>query len=172
MNTVFRKILNVFGRFFGNAACRRALYIIALCLFVLTDYRHAGLTRMTFVFYTIDKGNEVVEERMLPLPQDQEKKIGFYVTEALLGPASQGTLSLFPRDTRLESLLLRDGVVYLDLSETAALPVEDGGDCFQSLSTLDKGIIRNFNFVKEVRLFIAGNEAFPEKFRGKPGRIL
>jgi hypothetical protein len=172
MNTVLRKILNGFGRFFGNASCRGVLYLIALCLFVLADYRQAGLTRMTFVFYTIDNENEVVEERMLPLPRDQEEKIGFYVEEALLGPASQNTLSLFPRDTRLESLLFRNGVVYLDLSETAALPVEGGGDCFRSLSILNNGIRRNFNFVKEVRLFIAGNEAFPEKFREKSGVIL
>ena len=61
------------------------------------------------------------------------------------------------------SLLFRDGVVYLDLSEAAALPVE-GGNSFQSLSALRGGIMRNFGFVKDVRLFIAGNEAFPGRF--------
>jgi len=167
MNIIFRKTLNALGRFFGRAAYRRLLYLILLCLFVLGDYLSMGLSRMTFIFYTIDMGNELVEERMLPLPLDQEKKIGFYVGEALLGPASQDALALFPRDTQLESLLFRNGVVYLDLSETAALPVEDGGDCFRSLSALNRGIRRNFSFVKEVRLFIAGNEVFPKKFRGK-----
>jgi hypothetical protein len=170
MNAVFRKTNP--GRFSGKPVYRRFLYLILLCLFGLADYLYMGLSRATFIFYTIDRGYCLVEERMLPLPRDQEKKIAFYVEEALLGPVSQNTMSLFSRDTRLESLLFRDGVVYLNLSETAAFPVEGGGDCFRSLSVLNKGIRRNFNFIKEVKFFIAGNEAFPEKFHGKSGVIL
>jgi hypothetical protein len=159
-----RGILGVFGRFFGNTACRALLCLGLLCLFALFDYRRSGLTRTTFVFYSTETGSELVEERMLPLPRDREEKIRFYAAEALLGSAMRDALPLFPRDTRLESLLFRDGVVYLDLSGIAALPVE-GGDSFRSLSALRGGIRRNFGFVKDVRLFIAGHEAFPEKFR-------
>ncbi|MDR2053212.1 MAG: GerMN domain-containing protein [Treponema sp.] len=152
-----------FFRFFANPVCRVLVCLVLLCLFAFFDYRRAGLTRTTFVFYDIENGNELVEERMLPLPRDREEKIRFYASEALLGPALQNALPLFPRDTRLESILFREGVVYLDLSESAALPVE-GGDSFQSLFTLYRGIRRNFNFVEDVRFFIAGNEAFPGKF--------
>ncbi|MDR2785363.1 MAG: GerMN domain-containing protein [Treponema sp.] len=163
-NSGVRGILTLPGRLFGNAAFRAFVCLGLLCLFVFFDYRHAGLTRATFVFYSTESGGELVEERMLPLPQDREEKLKFYVAEALLGPALQDALPLFPRDTRLESLLFRDRVVYLNLSEAAALPVE-GGDSFQSLSALYRGIRRNFNFVMDVRFFIAGNEAFPGKFR-------
>jgi hypothetical protein len=159
-----RGILGIPGRFFANAACRALLCLVLLCLLAFFDYRRPGLTRTTFVFYDIESGNERVEERMLPLPQNPEGKLEFYVAEALLGPALQGARPLFPRDTRFESLLLRDGVVYVNLSEAAALPVE-GGDSFRSLSALRGGILRNFGFVKDVRVFIAGNEAFPGKFR-------
>jgi hypothetical protein len=171
MNAVFTKTLHTLGRFFGKAACRRFFYLGLLCLFVLLNLLYPGFTRMTFVFYTVDTEYELVEERMLSLPRDREKQVAVYVEESLLGPASQDTEPLFPRDTRLESLLFRNGVVYLDLSENAVLPLENGGDCFRSLSALNKGIRRNFNFVKEVRLFITGNEAFPEKFREKSGII-
>jgi hypothetical protein len=155
------------GRFFGNPACRALICLGLLCLLAFLDHRHSAFTRTTFIFYDIETGNELVEERMLPLSGNREEKLAFYAAEALLGPALQNALPLFPRDTRLESLLFRDGVVYLDLSETAALPVEGGGS-FQSLSALYRGIRRNFAFVKDVRFFIAGNEAFPGRWRQPP----
>jgi hypothetical protein len=164
MNAFFRLIAGALGRFFGSPVCRALLYLALLCLFTFLDYRAAALTRLTFVFYGIEGGGGLVEERMLPLSGDQEKKLGFYVKEALLGPASQEALPLFPRDTRLESLLFRDGVVYLDLSETAILPVEGEG-CFRNLSALRAGIMRNFGFVKDIRLFVVGSEVFPDQFR-------
>jgi hypothetical protein len=154
----------IFVRFSGNTACRALLCLGILSLLALLDYRRSGLTRTTLVFYSIETGSELIEERMLPLPRDQEEKIKFYIAETLLGSALRDALPLFPRDTQLESILFRDGVVYANISETAALPAE-GGDNFRSLSTLRGGILRNFRFVKDVRLFIAGNEAFPGKFR-------
>jgi hypothetical protein len=166
-----RGMPGIFGRFFGNAAYRVLLCLSFLCLLTLHDYRRSGLTRTTLVFYSIETGGELVEERMLPLPRDREAQLRFYVAEALLGPIGRDALPLFPRDTRLESLLFRGRVVYVDLSGAAALPVE-GGDSFRSLSVLRGGIRRNFSFVKDVRLFIAGNEAFPEKFRLSGGETL
>jgi hypothetical protein len=92
------------------------------------------------------------------------------VEEALLGPISANSLPLFPRETRLLSLLYRDGVVYVDLSEDAVLaPMEgaflSGGEVFTSMETLYQGIKRNFSFVKDVRFFIAGKAAYAGKFR-------
>jgi hypothetical protein len=153
--------------FFGNSVWHRFLCFFLLALLALlafVDYRTQEFRRVTFVFYDIESGNEQVEERMLPLLPDQEKKLELYAAEALLGPFSRTLRPLFLRDTRLESILLRNGVVYLNLSENAVFPVEEG-DSFQSLSTLQRGIRRNFNFVKDVHLFIAGNEVFPAKFR-------
>jgi hypothetical protein len=152
------------GFFFGNAARRGFLCLFLLALLAFLDYRTRETRRVTFVFYDIENGSEQVEERMLPLPPDRERILEFYTEEALLGPISRGLRPLFPRDTRLESLLLRNGVVYLNLSENAAFPVEGGGT-FQSLSALRGGLLRNFGFVKDIRLFIAGNEVFPAKFR-------
>ncbi|MDR1129246.1 MAG: GerMN domain-containing protein [Treponema sp.] len=161
-----RLVLGVPARFFGSAVCRRILYLVLLGLLAFLDYRARGLVRATYVFYDIESGNELVEERLLPLPPDQEGKLRFYTDEALLGPVSPNALPLVLRGTRLESLLFRGGTVYLDLSESAAFPVGEGGS-LKSLSALRRGIMRNFGFVKDVRLFIAGNEAFPERFRQK-----
>jgi hypothetical protein len=71
---------------------------------------------------------------------------------------------LFPRETRLQSLLYRDGVVYANFSESAALPPLEGGDVFRNLVSLYEGIMRNFSFVKDVRFFIVGKAAYFEEF--------
>jgi hypothetical protein len=92
------------------------------------------------------------------------------VEEALLGPSSPYSLPLFPRETRLVSLLYRNGVVYADLSEEAVLPPVEGGpvaggEVFTNMETLYHGIKRNFSFVRDVRFFIAGKAAYAGKFR-------
>jgi hypothetical protein len=63
--------------------------------------------------------------------------------------------------------MYREGVVYADLTESAVLPPSAGSwDVFRSLLTLNEGIRRNFSFVRDVRLFVGGNEVFFEEFRG------
>jgi hypothetical protein len=122
------------------------------------------------VFYARAGGATVVEERMLKLaePPSLESEIRHYVEEVLLGPISPDSAPLFPGETRLRSLLFRDGVLYVDLSEPAALPLLDesprGMDVFSNVYTLNEGIRRNFATVKEVRFFITGREIFHENF--------
>jgi len=152
--------------------------LAALAAAALIEFLVLGLARKTFVFYAIDSGKAFVEERMLrkPVsggsmrPSTREVQITRYVEEALLGPVSANSLPLFPKETRLLSLLYRDGVVYVDLSEDAALPPLEGaslpgGGVFTSMETLYQGIKRNFSFIKDVRFFIAGKAAYAGKFR-------
>ncbi|MDR3122293.1 MAG: GerMN domain-containing protein [Treponema sp.] len=150
---------------------RKKIYRRFLCLCVLlglacADFLLLGLARRTFVFYSIDNSHDqAVEDRMVARTGSRENDIKRYVEETLLGPVALDSAPLFPRGTRLESLLCRDGVVYADLSESAALPVPEGPGVFAALHTLRGGIKRNFSSVKDVRLFIVGREAYPEKFR-------
>ena len=146
--------------------CRRFVYLCVLLILALADFLLLGLARRTFVFYFIDDASPLVEDRMLARTGSRERDIRRYVEEALLGPVSLDAAPLFPRGTRLASLLYRDGVVYADLTESAALPVSEGPGVFDALNALQDGIKRNFSGVKDVRLFIAGHEAYPEKFRG------
>jgi hypothetical protein len=125
----------------------------------------SGLVRRTFVFYSINDGMVTVEDRMLKRSPSRELDIVRYVEEVLLGPISPDLAPLFPQETRLRSLLYRDGVVYADLSESAAEPPPEGGDVFRSLYTLNTGIRRNFSFVKDVRLFIAGKTGYYDEFQ-------
>ena len=157
------------------------VFLAILAAAALIEFLVLGLARKTFVFYAIDSGEALVEERMLRVgnlasgrslanSSTREVQITRYVEEALLGPISANSLPLFPRETQLLSLLYRDGVVYVNLSEEAALPPLEGaslsgGEVFTGLETLYQGIKRNFSFAKDVRFFIAGNAAYAGRFR-------
>ncbi|MDR2417921.1 MAG: GerMN domain-containing protein [Treponema sp.] len=147
-----------------NLKAVRAIVCVALLFFLgvyaFVDFRLSRRERRTFVFYTLYEGTAEVEDRMFLREPSEESNIRRFVEEILLGPVSPDLVPLFPRETQLRSLLYRDGVVYADLSESAVLVSLNGGNVFQSLGTLDTGIRRNFPFVRNVKLFIEGNQVF------------
>jgi hypothetical protein len=179
MNGETRNIPVIFSR---SRMPKRGVLLIALAvlgLAALIEFLVLGLARRTFVFYTIDNRIASVEERFLKRSSSREVDITRYVEEALLGPVSPNSLPLFPPETRLLSLLYREGVVYVSLSEEAAMPVIlpapespllsgalfQNGEVFTSLETLCSGVKRNFSFVRDMRFFIAGKAAYAGKFR-------
>jgi len=166
MSTFFKGLLSSLGSFLGKKKNRRFLYLTIICLFALWEFFYSGLVRRTFLFYSNVEGNIVVEDRMLRRSQVRETDIRRYVDEVLLGPVTPNLAPLFPRETRLISFMYRGSVVYADLSEAALLAGIEGGDVFRSMLTLNEGIRRNFPYVRDVRLFIGGNEAFFKEFRG------
>jgi spore germination protein GerM len=105
---------------------------------------------------------------MLKHSNSLEGDIIRYTEETLLGPVAPDLLPLFPRETRLKSLLFRNGVVYADFSQDAVLPPVEGGMVFNNFRTLHAGILRNFSNVKEVRFFIEGIAIYVEEF-GRAG---
>jgi hypothetical protein len=165
----------VFGRFSIPKSGFFLLALLFLAMAALIDFFTLGLARRTFMFYDIDSGVVSVEDRLLPVSRGdtlasygsrryspRELDITRYVEEALLGPVSSNSMPLFPRETRLRSLLYRNGVVYLDLSEEAVLPPPEGGEVFMNMKTLYAGIRRNFPFVRDLRFFIAGKAAYAQ----------
>ena len=164
MKNAFKTFLTSTSRFFSKKKNRRIVYLLLVFLVALGDFLHSGLVRKTFVFYSHIGGNVTVEDRMLRRSFDRELDVRLYVEDALLGPMSPGLMVLFPRETYLSSFMLREGVVYANLTESAVLPPPGSWDVFRSLLTLNEGIRRNFSYVKDVRLFIGGNETFFEEF--------
>ena len=150
--------------FFTKSCLFRTLLLGILLLVALLAFRNSGLERRTFVFFSLENRKTLVEERMLAKSSSPEGDIRRYVEEALLGPASPDATLLFPAETTLRSLMLRDGVVYIDFSETAALQSQEGGEVLENFTTLYRGIRRNFNFVRGIKFFIIGNESFIDHF--------
>jgi len=149
---------------FLSSPIKRYLFFIGLIVLIaLVDFLALGLARRTFVFYNIDNGVIVVEDRMLRHSRStsgnksREEDIIRYTEETLLGPISPDLLPLFPRETRLKSLMYRNRIVYADFSQSAALPPLEGGNVLDNFRTLYDGILRNFSYVKDIRFFIEGN---------------
>jgi hypothetical protein len=165
MNVVLKDVLHAAARFLAVKRKRRLLLLAILGGIALTEFFVLGLAKRTFVFYTVDSEKLTVEGRMIKRSPLREVNITRYVEEALLGPASPGLLPLFSAETRLQSLLFRDGIVYAGFSEEAALPPFEGGEVLKNLRILYTGIQRNFPFVHDVRFFIAGKAAYHEEFR-------
>ena len=166
MSALQRAMLSSLHSFFGNKKKRRLFYLAVLCVFTFGSFLLSGLARRTFIFHSSIDGSTIIEDRMLRQSKDKETDIRRYVDEVLLGPATPDSAPLFPRETRLHSFMYRDGIVYVDLTEPAAIPLGETGDVFPSLLTLNMGIRRNFSQVKDVRLFIGGNEVFFNEFQG------
>lgn len=136
------------------------LVLVILCLGALADFLLQGKARRTAVFSSLDGKKEIVEERMLLRTRSREADITAYVEDVILGPSSLEEAHLLNRGSAIESLLFRDNIVYLGLSEEAAIPPAEGGEVLRSLATLKQGVCRNFPYVKDVYIFIEGNESF------------
>jgi len=166
MNGILVAVFTPVKNFFSSSLNRCLILVGILAFFTVAEFFYLGLARRTFVFYTISEGVLIVEDRMLKHSPSREVDIIRYVEEALLGPVSPDLLPLFPRETKLKSLLFRDGVVYADFSESAALPPIEGGNTLYNFRTFYSGIIRNFPYIKDVRFFIEGNAIFVNEFLG------
>jgi len=164
MGASFIGILKSVSSLLVSKPIRRLFLIIILAVAALVEFYNLGLARRTFVFYTVNDGSIVVEDRMLKRSSSREIDIIRYTEEVILGPVAPDLQPLFPRETRLKSLLYRDGVVYADLTIDAELPAE-GGTTVENFRTLYAGILRNFSFVSDVRFFIDGRAAYAEEFR-------
>ncbi len=149
---------------------RRILFLICLVLLgaaACTDFFLISNERRTMVFYTVKDNIPVIEERMIPSADTVEESLTRYVDEVLLGPVDLDTAPLFPEGSRLESLMYRDGDVFINLSETAALPPVNGiRDVKQNIMTFVAGIKRNFASIGKVVFFINGNEVFFDENTG------
>ncbi|MCL2186990.1 MAG: GerMN domain-containing protein [Treponema sp.] len=160
MIELIKKIFKPITGFLSSPIKRRFLFLVILVLAALIEFLILGLARRTFVFYTVDNGEIVVEDRMLKHSASREEDIIRYTEETLLGPVSPDLLPLFPRDTKLKSLLYRKKAVYIDFTESAALiPLENRElrSTIGNFRTLYDSILRNFSYVKDVRFFIEGN---------------
>ncbi|MCL2805439.1 MAG: GerMN domain-containing protein [Treponema sp.] len=156
LNAIFKSAAS----FLASPVKRRLLFIAILGVIALVEFFVLGLARRTFVFYNVDDGVIVVEDRMLKHSKSKEEDIIRYTEETLLGPVSPELLPLFPRDTKLKTLMYRNRVVYADFTESAALSSVEGGSVFDSFRTLYEGISRNFSYVKDIRFYIEGNAVF------------
>ena len=170
MNSGIKSIFGAIFRFFSSKSRRRLIFLTVLGLYALAQFLYLGQVRRTFIFYSI-KGKEngsrvIIENRSIKRSTSKEASVRRYVEEALLGPVTPDAMPLFPANTKLNSMYYSqsEGTVYINFTKEAELPPEEGVGAFTNFYSLYSGIRRNFQYIKDVRFFIAGKEAFSGKF--------
>jgi len=135
--------------------------LLAAAVFVLSCalwgvYRQPG-RRYVFLFCSADSGRLVQENRWLT---SDTSECAAYVDELLLGPCVERCRPLFSPGTRALSCFVREGTLYVELSDELmsesgdAVAIRDGVELFT------KNVRRNFPRIKQVELFADGKKMF------------
>jgi hypothetical protein len=142
----------------GATSALAFLFLLSLCLYLFVPGR---LARTVLRFPDEISHSLTPEVRSLPFNWDQEHNVELTVREILLGPARHNHLRLFSRDARLNSVLVRDGKVFIDLSEEAFLPDHDVIYSPQvALEVLKATLMDNFAGVSHVMISVGGEPAW------------
>jgi len=145
-----RTLLGALGTFFF-------LFLLSLCLYLFLPGK---LVRTVFVFPDEISKKLSPEVRSLPFTWDQEHNVELAVREILLGPARHNHLRLFSRQAGLKSVLVRNGKIYIDLSEEAFLPDPDViYSPAVALEVLKATLMDNFAGVSQVMISVGGEPA-------------
>lgn len=132
----------------------------SLSIYFFIDNVHVTRT----FFFPERTGRLSGEIRRLPEQKSSEAKIELFVNELILGPFSIDHERLVPENTKLLSLMFRDGnTVYLDFS--ADLVVHDDSSILslgEMVLGIKKNIFYDFPFVKKIIVSVDGEQLPPE----------
>jgi hypothetical protein len=153
--------IRVRGRPAAAAAAFLVLFALSLVLFLVTPSARAR--RVLFFPATAAPSAAgrpvrlVAEARFLPRHRDGDRDARELVEAVLLGPARRGTAALFPPAATVRTLMVRRGVLFVDLSATAAIP-----DPLAPLplgvatDALARAVRFNFRWIREIALTVDG----------------
>ena len=106
------------------------------------------------------------ERRLLPRVATDRRAMRLVVEDLLLGPSRIEHSRAFPRETRIESLILSDRTLYVDLSEQAMLhSAEVRVDVRTGLRAIRETLLYNFRSLDEVVITIDGNVPYSPAYR-------
>jgi hypothetical protein len=131
------------------------LFLIVLSLFFYFLSRPWS-TRVLF-FPDSATGRLVGERRFLPPRRGVTANVELYVQELILGPADPLLTRVVPRDVTLQSVLSRQGEVYVGLSkEIIDLSPEATLSFDLAIQTIANGVLFNFPHVRRLYLLVEG----------------
>lgn len=112
--------------------------------------------RRTFEF-PMNNGGCVTEIRYLADGENLEARIKSYVQELLLGPRHHRGMNLLTPGTKINSIFVRDDVLYVDFAESALLPGINTVENLLGLPLIEKNVFTNFGNIDTIILYINGN---------------
>ena len=99
------------------------------------------------------------ERRAIPSQPNRELEIEYVLRELILGPTVLQLSRTLPRDTRIESVIYRKDVLYLDFDPEILFRTGEGAPELQeSLDIVRKTIEFNYPMVDDIRFFVDGSE--------------
>ena len=129
------------------------LIVLSLAFYFLSK---PWSTRVLF-FPESTTGRLVGERRFLPPRRGVTANVELYVQELILGPADPLLDRVVPRDVTLQSVLSRQGEVYVGLSkEIIDLSPEAAMSFDRAMQTIANGVLYNFPHVKRLYLLVEG----------------
>ncbi len=104
----------------------------------------------------------VAEARLLPRHRDAGRDARELVDAVLLGPARHGEAPLFPAATTVRTLVVRRGVLYVDLSAQAAFPDPVAPVALEDAAAALRRTVRfNFPGIREIAFTVDGQVPRP-----------
>jgi hypothetical protein len=106
------------------------------------------------------------ERRLLPRVDDARRAMELLVEDMLLGPAAIQHSRALPRETRINSFILSDRTLYVDLSQNAMLQsAEVRVDVQIGLDAIRESLLYNFRRLDDVVITIDGNVPYAPAYR-------
>lgn len=134
-----------------------ALFLFLIVLSLSFYFLSTPWSARVLFFPETATGRLVGERRFLPPRRELTANVELYVQELILGPADPLLSRVVPRDVTLQSVLSRQGEVYVslskeivDLSPGAALSFD------RAVQTIANGVLYNFPHVKRLYLLVEG----------------
>jgi hypothetical protein len=160
-------ILQKIKGFFQISLQRRLTFLLVLLAIASLDIMLIPKKRYIYGFYAQKTNSLHVETRYLIAGKTKEERLQHYIEEYLLGPTSVDMTPLFPLDAFLTTVMIRNEKAYINLSDSAALSVPNSVTFEKRARLFTQMIQKNFQSIKEITLFIAGNEVYQTNTKQK-----
>ena len=133
------------------------VFFIALAFFFIGD----GRDRINGLIFFPEPARKGLsgEPRRIYRQETLEGNVRLLINEMLLGPMNIRHTSIFPMNTRLKSVLIREGVAYVDFTPDLLFPGAGARLSFDELlAAVRQTVLYNFRQLADVIITINGQE--------------
>lgn len=152
------KKLNKISLVFFCIIC--ASLILSLTMFLVKK----NGARRVFVFPSVEKGVYIVETRRLQT-KTSKSNVEYYIDELMLGPQTERCRFIFPKKTKILSIIQKNKVLYVDFSKDIVNPEEESKllPGKQAMELFKTNIKKNFPRISRIEIFVEGNPAYENR---------
>lgn len=136
-------------------------FLVSLFLFIFLE----GDTVERVLFFPHDISGELLgERRTMPKQETTEEDVELYLRELLLGPSAFVHRNLFPENTDLNAVILRDKSLFIDFGEKIIFAQEYINKNFDWVVDAVKKAVRfNFPSIDTIIITINGQQPLTEE---------